>query len=342
MPHTPSREPIVSNSATVRFLHVTNGSCATSVMEAAALPGMRSIWADVLYEGPVPGGLSDEELVAVRGRYHAGPTADFHVEPEDDFRVWRQTIAAHESYDELVLWFEHDLFDQLNLIQLLSWIREHVPASTVVSLICIGSFSGHPGFKGLGELAPAELASLFPTRRRVRNAEYLLAERAWHAFREASPEALDTLRHSDTTALPYLAPALERFLQEYPSTIDGLSRSERRLLRLAERGPIEVKAAFPRMHDDEDAYYITDGSLADLVATLSRTSPPLLMIDDDAPAGDGVLQGTIGITDAGREVLAGRRDRVTCGLDRWLGGAHLQSGTTIWRWDDEQRRMKRT
>ena len=32
--------------------------------------------------------------------------------------------GRHESYDELILWFEHDLFDQLNLIQLLTWIRD--------------------------------------------------------------------------------------------------------------------------------------------------------------------------------------------------------------------------
>ena len=30
---------------------------------------------------------------------------------------WRAVIERHESYEELVLWFEHDLFDQLNLIR---------------------------------------------------------------------------------------------------------------------------------------------------------------------------------------------------------------------------------
>src|SRR5205807_8056785 len=130
---------------------------------------------------------------------------------------------------------------------------------------------------------PGELAPLLETRRRVSDAEYRLAERAWQAFREPTPEGLDTLRHSDTKALPYLAPAVERFLQEYPSTIDGLSRSARTLFRLAARAPIAVKAAFPRMHDKEDVYYITDSSLAALVATLSRTSPPVIAVADGAP-----------------------------------------------------------
>ena len=158
----------------------------------------------------------------------------------------------------------------------------------------------------------------------------------------ATPEPLDNLRRSDTTALPYLAPALERFLQEYPSTVDGLSRSERRLLRLAEPAPIDLRAAFPRMHEDERAYYITDSALLALASALSRTSPPLITTAGDANAGRTTLRGTVTLTDGGRDVLAGRRDRVSCGLDRWLGGVHLQSGAAIWRWDEERRRMTHT
>jgi hypothetical protein len=144
--------------------------------------------------------------------------------------------------------------------------------------------------------------------------------------------------------LPYLAPAISRFLEEYPSTTDGLSRSERRLLRLADRGPIDLAAAFPRMHEDEAVYYITDASLEALAATLSMTSPPLISL---ARVGDPtvsfLLQGAVTLTDAGRDVLTGRRDRVaTCGLDRWLGGVHLQTGIAIWRWDDQRERMTRS
>ncbi len=340
MPKTDELSPrtIANVSATARFLHVANGTSTTETISAAAIPGMRSIWADPLYEGPVPGGLSDGELLDVRARYLAGADQG-DVDRVNDLRRWRQAIEAHESYDELVLWFEHDLFDQLNLIQLLSWIRTCVPGGKVVSLVCIGSFPDHPRFKGLGELSPVELASLFETRRPLSDAQYALAERAWKAFREPGPDALETLRHSGTDALPYFAAALERFLQEYPSTIDGLSRSERRLLQLAEPGPIRVEAAFPRMHDGEDAYYITDCSLAGLVAVLSRTSPPLLGFTGDPGADDRVLHGSVSLTEAGREVLAGRRDRVGCGLDRWLGGVHLESGGVIWRWDEDHRRL---
>ena len=96
------------------------------------------------------------------------------IDPANDMARWRTVIAGDSSYDELVLWYEHDLFDQLNLIQLLTWIHERRPTTKPVSLVCIGAFPGRTGFKGLGELTPAEVASLFTTPRVVADAQYAL------------------------------------------------------------------------------------------------------------------------------------------------------------------------
>jgi hypothetical protein len=330
----------------VRFLHVANGTCTTGIIESAGVPGARSIWADPLYEGPVPAGLSDGELLEVRGQHLGELTGaawtgpDPALDPVNDLREWRAAIERHESYDEVILWFEHDLFDQLNLIQLLTWIRGHLPPTKPVSLIGIGSFPGRPDFKGLGELTPDELASLVETRQRVSHEQYGLAERAWLAFRAPTPEALDAIRQDDTSALPYLAPALARFLQEYPWTRDGLSRTERRLLELADGDGITLSKAFPRMHDGEKVYYVTDLSMAALAESLSRAVPSLLTLDLSSVEEGRVLQGRVALTDAGRLVLSGELDRVTsCGIDRWLGGVHLQSGVMIWRWDDARQRV---
>ena len=227
-------------TAAPRFLHVANGTCTTDLIVAAGIPGAVSIWADPLYEGPVPGGLSDAELLDVRAGFLGSPESEDFTGTMLDMRRWRQVIDAHDTYDELVLWFEHDLFDQLALVQLLSWLQGRLPESKPISLICIGSFPGRDRFKGLGELRPEELVSLLGGRQRVTGAQYSLAEDAWAAFRSATPEALDRLRQQYTAALPYLAAALQRFLQEYPWTVDGLSRSERRLMRLAEPGPLDL------------------------------------------------------------------------------------------------------
>ena len=327
------------HGAATRLLHVANGTCTTRLIEAAGLPGTWSLWADPLHGGPVPGGLSDDELLELRARHLGAATADPAADPVNDLGAWRAAIANHHAYDELVLWFEHDLFDQLNLVQLLPWIRERLPSQATVSLICIGSFPGHPAFKGLGELSPGELAPLFGARARVSHAQYALAAQAWDAFRASTPHALDSLRHTDTSVLPFLAPAVTRFLQEYPWTNDGLSLTERRLLSLAAGGPIELAAVFPQMTEPGDELHVTDLSLVDTASLLSAATPALLAYAPANGSGAGPLGGTVALTEFGRDVLDGRADRVAmAGIDLWLGGVHLH-GRTAWRWDDERQAM---
>lgn len=94
------------------------------------------------------------------------------------------------------------------------------------------------------------------------------------------------------------------------------------------------------MHDGEKVYYVTDASLAALAETLSHLMPSLLTLDLSTVEEGRVLLGRVTLTDPGRSVLSGELDRVTtCGIDRWLGGVHLQNGARLWRWDDTRQRI---
>jgi hypothetical protein len=141
-----------------RFLHVANGTSTTATIHAAGLPGRSSIWADVLHDGPVPGGLSDDALLEVRARHLAASAAVSSDDTTAELTRWRDAIVAGDPFDELVLWYEHDLFDQLNLIQLLSWLAALPGGSPRTTLISINTFPGRDHFRGLGELTPPELA----------------------------------------------------------------------------------------------------------------------------------------------------------------------------------------
>lgn len=326
-----------------RFLHVANGSATTNLIEAAGIPGRSSVWADVLYDGPVPGGLTDAELLRVRARHLSGVAEAAYLDEVNGLQRWRDEIDEVSSYDELVLWYEHDLFDQLNLLQLLSWLKGRLAASKAVKLIEIGTFPGRPSFKGIGELNPVDMAPLFESRAPIADERYALSERAWTAFRQSSPETLDEVRRNGTRAIPFLASALKRFLEEYPWINDGLSRSERRLLEIASSGPVDLWTTFVQMHQGETAYYITDLSLLSVVRDFSRLDPPLISIADTSLEEDRILNGPVTITDRGRAILSGKLDRVaTYGLDRWFGGVHLTSDGVQWRWNDAAQRIVRS
>jgi hypothetical protein len=324
----------------LRFLHVANGSATTQLIEAAGIPGRRSTWADVLYDGPVPGGLSDAELLRVRARHLSRPGEAAYLEEVRGLQRWREEIEAASSYDELVLWYEHDLFDQLNLLQLFSWLKGRLPAANIVSLIEIGRFPGRAAFKGLGELSPGDLVSLLETRVPVSAERYVQSALAWTAFRQATPEALDDLSRGDTSSIPFLRASLKRFLEEYPWTRNGLSRSERRLLEIASSGPVDLWTMFLLMHEGETAYYITDLSLLSLLREFSRLEPPLISVAGASLDADRIPTGTVTITERGHEIVEGKLDRVaTYGIDRWFGGVHLTGKTPAWRWDDARQRM---
>jgi hypothetical protein len=319
------------------ILHAANGHSTTALIEQSAIPGRTMVWCDPLNEGPVPGNVSDQELLRLRAEFLAGDPADVD-EVAADLTQWRAAIDDQDSYDELVLWYEHDLFDQLNLIQLLTHLAAS-KRSKPITIVMIDSFPGHPNFKGIGELTPSDVEALFATRRPITPEQLALAPHAWSAYRSADPRAIETLLARDTSSLPFLAKALARHLEEFPSDTDGLSRSERRLLELALDAP-EIKHAFPKMHGGETAHYIADSWFFDLANALATAKPPLLTINLENPRGSVMPVGTIEATADGRNVLSGGVDRIKlCGIDRWLGGVHLEGRGPLWRWSGRAGRI---
>jgi hypothetical protein len=211
-----------------------------------------------------------------------------------------------------------------------------------VSLICIGTFPGRPRFKGLGELTPAELGPLFETRQPLSVAQCALAREAWGAFRSTEPTAIESLLQKDTSALPYLATALARHLEEFPSLEEGLSRTERRLLEVVAPAPISVRAAFPLMHEEETAFYIADRSFLHVVRELANEPFPLLALKTEGGEARSPLRGSLNLSEFGRAVLAGRADALAeRGIDKWLGGVHLTGAGPLWRWDRAHERLMR-
>jgi RNA polymerase sigma factor (sigma-70 family) len=323
-----------------RMLHVLNGDATREKMEGSDIPGTYTVWADVLHEGPVPQGLSDEEFRRVRLRFHGfdgvGPE-----EESEHYRRWDETLASFPDYDEVVLWFEHDLFDQLILIRHLDWFARRDLGRTTLSLICIGEFPGIEGFAGLGQLSPDQLASLLGTRQRVTVRQTELGRAAWRAFTSSDPTSIERVLERDTSALPFLAGALVRFLEEYPAVRTGLPRTERQILETLSRGvtkPVDIFLALQKM---EERIYMGDSTFWIRVAGLARGERPLVRLSGP-PMRQRLPDGDVHLTDDGRRVLAGEADWIALdGIDRWLGGVHLVGHDVPWRWDPVARRLAR-
>jgi hypothetical protein len=145
----------------------------------------------------------------------------------------RQLLEALRDGLQVVLWFEHDLYDQLQLLDVLALAHTGEGAP---ELIVIGSFPGKPSFGGLGELTANELETLWASRRRAAPAALQAATSAWTALQAPEPTTLAEWATHDTAQLPFLAPALRRLLEELPAPADGLSGTERRALQAVAAG----------------------------------------------------------------------------------------------------------
>jgi hypothetical protein len=314
------------------FLHVLNGDAVRVPLEQSTVPGVLLVYPDILHEGPTPL-VTGDEWRRVRSRFLADGDP---AREEAILQGYRQTDATLESYgdvDEVVFWFEHDLFDQLLLIRHLHWLSNVADRrGTRFSLICIGEFPGVPGFAGLGQLNAGQLASLLEPRAPLTDQQVALGARAWEAYCATEPVGREEFAGTPSSALPFLAGAFRRHLEDFPSTRNGLSRSERQILEAVGDGKVSPGEAFMRAARMEEAVFMGDSTFWTIATRLASAPHPLIALDVQ-PRPERLPTGSLRLTDTGRDVLAGRADHVTLnGLDRWMGGAHL-TPSRYWRWD---------
>lgn len=303
---------------------VTNGDSVAGTLREAGLAAHVIPWRDVLHDGPVPN-LPPARLRKLRAAHLSRRFGSSQSTVESQLRE-RDSALAREAASELTLWFEADLYDQLQLIQVLDRLRGLRPERKRISMIAISDHPDRPRFGGLGELTGDQLAALLPLARPVTQAGLDLAARAWAAFTAPAPEDLIALVGVIHPELRYLGDALRRLIQEYPSTGDGLSLTQRRILTAVDRG-LDTLPKILRAHWETEARpFLGDLGCAAEIATLAGARRPAL-----AETG-----GQHRLTDFGHRLLAGAEDWVEAnGIDRWIGGVHL-GATPSWRYDERR------
>lgn len=321
------------------MLHIHNGDSTANTLREAGFPGTHFAFREALATGPTPEGLSQDDWLAVRANHLAGLAVQDVAKIRQELAAQDATLAGLSQHDEIILWFEHDLFCQINLIHLLDRFARNPVAPARLSLICIGAFPGKPNFHGLGELTAEQMASLFDTRHTVSAAELQLAQRAWQTYCSPDPRALAKLLDEDTSALPFLRAALLQHLARFPALHNGLSHAENTLLALIAAGHTAYMKLCPAFFNAEPAYGLGDLQIQNDLNHMAAAPHPLLQLAglNDATNWRNV---TCQLTVTGQQVSAGQADFVNLnGLELWLGGVHLTT-KQLWRWDEQTHRLR--
>lgn len=270
-------------------------------------------WRDVLHEGPIPPGTL-QEVTLVRGQY-LGKMFGNGIKTVYEMQKRDEVIARCAQFDEIVLWFEHDLYDQLQLLQILDFLGTQRLASGRVQLIQSDDF--------LGLLSPEELLALQGKRRPVNAAMYTRASAVWNALRETTPLALFEIARSRTPELKHVGAALLRLFEEFPSSRSGLGRTQTQIVQTVTEGSSRRDDIFRLAQAQEEAVYLGDTVFFSYLEELCNSPAPLLMHFD----------GGFAATPLAHQVLRGDVDWLAQHpIDRFIGGVHLH-GAQVWRWE---------
>ena len=183
-------------------------------------------------------------------------------------------------------------------------------------------------------LEPQQLASLFPQRVPITDDLIAAGSEGWNLFCSTDPVGLEEWANGAGDVLPFVPGALHRHFQDFPSTSNGLSRSQSQILEQLSDGNRSPVQLFAGSAAREERVFMGDSIFWAILKDLAEAPNPLLTWNAPSTAGT-VPNGVLAITAAGRDVLARRTDHVALnGIDRWMGGLRLLDGK--WRWDGER------
>ncbi len=329
------------------MVHITDGESVAGTLRQSGVPGDVKIYGDLMYEGPAPAGVTTQGWLEARARFLSEQGWVSFGDALRYLTTFEDTLGSISEQDETILWLDHRLSDQLILIRLLDRFSRGRLGRVDLSLICIGSYPGMDHFVGLGQLRTEQLLSLADTRLRVSEAQLEMARLAWHAFTSPDPTAIESLIQEDTSALPFLAAALRRHLEQFPSVDNGISRTERQALSvLRERGPLDARRLFLAVQAFEDPLFMGDLSFLRILMDLASAQHPLIhpadRIKHDINPRTATFEAIspVSISEVGLRVLEGSADHIGLnGIDRWLGGVYLKGAEAEWRWLPERRHL---
>ncbi|NJJ39199.1 DUF1835 domain-containing protein [Paenibacillus apii] len=329
-------------------LHITNGDSVANKLRQGAVQGEVMAWREIYSVGPVFRDMAAKDHREIRARdleRRLGIPQEEYLKIEEQERLLRNL----EKYEEIVLWFEYDLFDQTMLCYLLHSLASQALGHTKVSLLCIGDYPGVEPFYGLGQLTAEQLKALAGTWQPVGERELALGSRMWEAYTSPLPEEHVRFLQEDTSALPFAKPAFEAHLSRIPSVTNGLGIIEQTTLATITDKEYGPHALFAEAGDKLHMLGMGDLEFWQHLKKMSIEPYPLLHIQglEAFPAFRNPARSfadcRITLTALGRKVLDGEVDYLSLkGIDEWYGGLHLDGRSIPWRWDPGRNELSRS
>lgn len=214
------------------LLHITNGDSFTDRLKTLPLKGDIITWREMLCEGKTLSNVGSESFWKTRFEFL---NKNYRVSKswfvEKTLKEYR-SLCNHKQQDQIVLWFEYDLFCQINMLAVLSWLKTY-RRHAEISLVCSGKEDDTTRLYGLNELSDEKIMELYKNRTVLSQDDIEYADYVWQLYCSDNPMRLENLMDFKNFQFDYLSEAIKAHLQRFPSIKNGLNAIEDNVLQVA-------------------------------------------------------------------------------------------------------------
>ncbi len=239
-------------------LHITNGDSFTQKLQALELKGEIITWREMLCEGKTETNVGSESFWKTRFDFlHKNYKVSKSWFVEKTLKEYR-SLCNHKQQDQIILWFEYDLFCQINMLAVLSWLKTY-RRDAEISLVCSGDEDETDKLYGLNELSDEQLLDLYENRKVLSRSDIEYADYVWQLYCSDNPIRLENLTDFNNYQFDYLGDAVKAHLKRFPSIKNGLNAIENKVLEVAaEKKPRSKKAFLNNVLQDQGLYGFGD------------------------------------------------------------------------------------
>jgi hypothetical protein len=274
-----------------KILHVTNGDDLSEQITNLKLPGDVITWREMLCEGPASMDVGDEEFVLRRKTFLLEKYNISEEQYQEEFLSELAKLAAINNYDEIVLWFEFDLFSHMNMLALISFMLQNKKDGPF-SLVCSRKLKGEAEMTALSQLSDKNLKEHYNHRIPLEKADIQTAQLIWELYCSKNPKKL-TSEIKKTTNFEYLSSSIRAHIERFPNVKTGLNTLEVNVLKLIEEHDIKSMHHLLGYALQYQGYYgyvdVQMQRILDKLSPFYETSEDKLKLNED---GIKALKGT--------------------------------------------------
>ena len=251
-------------------LHILNGDSTKQIFSHANLEGDIIVFREMLCEGSIHKNVGSDAFWKNRYDFFEKELGITKLEYFDKTIKELTKLEDLSIYNEVILWFEFDLFCQVNLIALCSYLLKSYRKDIRYSLVCTGKEKGSKHLRTLSDYSPKDYKMLYENRIKLSRHDLLFAEECWQKYVENNYEALQQFNFNRSAKFRYLQKAIDQHLRRFPDK-NGLNQIQNKILELIEMGyskKNEILKGLLHWQKNETVYGFGDLQYANYLDTL--------------------------------------------------------------------------